>query len=69
MASRGMAAVPKCPACKQTAIYLLYARDFGAKSLRYYRCRAHVWGVHKNDPRVIRHITTLPKKPDALPVE
>jgi hypothetical protein len=72
MASRGMEAVPTCPVCKQNAaIYLPYAREYEVDSyLRYYRCcLAHVWGVHKNDPRVICQITTLPETPDASPVE
>jgi len=72
MASRGMEAVPTCPVCKQNAaIYLPYACEYGVDSyLRYYRCSfAHVWGVHKDKPGVICHVTPLPERPHVSPVK
>jgi hypothetical protein len=64
-----MTAVPNCPACAQnTAIYLADASELSYFS--YYRCQCgHFWCVHKEQPSVICHITPLPEKPGATPVE
>jgi hypothetical protein len=38
---------------------------------RYYGCPScgHLWGFHKDHPRLLFHVTPLPSKPDASPVE
>ena len=62
-------AIPTCPACTQSeAIYLAYASE--GSHFSYYRCPCgHVWGVNKDKPRVIHHVTPFPSKPDAPSVE
>ena len=64
-----MTAVPNCPACTQnTAIYLADASE--ASYFSYYRCSCgHFWGVHKEHPSVICHITPLPETPHTSPIE
>ena len=64
-----MAALPNCPAClaQDAGIYLAHVTEDAADSyFRYYRCPCgHMWGVHKDQPRVICHITPLSPKQKA----
>ena len=68
-----MAAIPDCPACRtqNAGTYLAHVTEDAADSyFRYYRCQCgHVWGVHKDKPRVINHVTPLPSKPHASSME
>ena len=57
-----MAPIPNCPAChaQNAGIYLAHVTEDADSYFRYYRCPCgHMWGVHKDQPRVICHITSL----------
>ena len=58
-----MAPIPNCPACRMqnAGHYLAHVTEDAADSyFRYYRCQCgHIWGVHKDQPQVICHITSL----------
>ena len=68
--SPSMTTVANCPACDGASGRLLtfLSELFCAD---YYRCSkcGHVWTVSRERPDLIHHVTPLPKKPDASPVD
>jgi len=60
--------VQHCPACRKNGVFHLVSES--TDSFRYYGCPncGHLFGVHKDHPRMFFHITPLPDRPDASPV-
>ena len=69
MASTGMAAVPKCPACDGELVRFLPSLSEGFRA-DYYRCPCgHVWSVDKETRELIQHVTPLPDKLHTPPLK
>jgi uncharacterized Zn finger protein len=65
-----MEAVQHCPACREDGAFHL-VRESTDSFFRYYGCPScgHVFGVHKDHPRVFFHVTPLTEKREAWPRE
>ena len=65
-----MTAVANCPAC-DGALGRRLPSPSELSCADYFRCSkcGHVWTVNKERPQLIDHVTPLPKKPDASPVD
>ena len=64
-----MADVQQCPACRKSGPFHLVSES--TDSFRYYGCPrcGHLFGVHKDHPRVFVHITPVPSKPETSSVK
>ena len=66
-----MAAVQHCPACRKSGAFHL-VRESTDSFFRYYGCLCcgHLWGLHKDHPRLLFHVTpVLERKREASPRE
>ena len=70
MTAKVMAADQDCPACQKDGVFHLI-RESTDSFFRYYGCPrcGHIFGVHKDHPRVFFHITPLAKNPAATSVD